>query len=150
MGNIICHRSNQYGPDSVTENTMESIRQALNNGFDVEVDIRMKDDHLWLGHDEPKEYMPAILLEMEGVWFHCKDIESLIRMQELRERGYYPHYFYHEKDAIAVTSEGLLWTYPGKLITNQSIAVLPETSPGWDFKLARGICTDYPYRYTEL
>jgi glycerophosphoryl diester phosphodiesterase len=151
---IIAHRGNLYGPDKDTgthiENTMFAIRKALNLGFHVEIDVRFKDDHIWLGHDEPKEYMPAILLEMPNVWFHCKDIASLQRMTELRERGFTNEYFYHEKDSVAVTSSGYLWTYPGKELTSNSIAVLPETVPGWEIDKAYAICTDYPYRYLDL
>lgn len=154
MARIIAHRGNLYGPDKETgtnlENTMPAIRKALNLGFDVEVDVWIKDDHLWLGHDEPKEYMPAILLEMEQVWFHCKDVPSLQRMIELRERGYKNEYFYHERDTVAVTSTGYLWTYPGKEITKNSIAVLPESVPGWKIDGAYGICTDYPFKFVDV
>ena len=37
---------------------------------------------------------------------------------------------------------GFFWTYPGKKLTTNSIAVLPEISEFKDLEIAVGICSD--------
>ena len=34
--------------------------------------------------------------------------------------------FEHQEDDVTLTSEGYIWTYPNKQLTDNSIAVLPE------------------------
>lgn len=48
---IISHRGNLNGPNKQTENTIESIKLAINLGFDVEIDVWYIDNILYLGHD---------------------------------------------------------------------------------------------------
>ena len=36
---VISHRGNLNGPNKQTENTIESIKTAINLGFDVEIDV---------------------------------------------------------------------------------------------------------------
>ena len=36
------------------------------------------------------------------------------------------HYFWHQEDDYTITSKGIIWAYPGKKLTNNSICVLPE------------------------
>jgi len=50
------------------------------------------------------------------------------------------HCFWHQEDDVTLTSKGYLWTYSGKELTENSIAVLPEKKP--DVEVA-GICSDY-------
>lgn len=51
---LISHRGNRTGPNKDQENKPIFIDDALNKGFDCEIDIRMVDDQLYLGHDEPQ------------------------------------------------------------------------------------------------
>jgi len=56
------------------------------------------------------------------------------------------HYFWHQEDDYTITSEGYIWTYPGKKLFNKSICVLPETH---DYKNLNclGICSDFIEKY---
>jgi len=51
---IISHRGNVRGPIKDKENRPSYIDCALGNGYDVEIDLRVIGDELWLGHDEPQ------------------------------------------------------------------------------------------------
>ena len=51
---IISHRGNLNGVDSKNENKPETIVKALDLGFDVEIDIRVINGEIYLGHDEPQ------------------------------------------------------------------------------------------------
>lgn len=141
---IISHRGNLHGPDPKTENTNEQICKALSAGYNVEVDVWFKNGDLYLGHDEPKDVFSILIASR--LWFHCKNIEAVEYFIDYAARNY----FYHDEDDIAVTSNKYLWTFPGKLLTSKSIAVLPETVTGWDIRKAFGLCTDYPKIYESL
>jgi hypothetical protein len=49
---LISHRGNLIGPN-VLENSPKFLIQAIEKGFDVEVDIRLIDKKWYLGHDNP-------------------------------------------------------------------------------------------------
>ena len=54
------------------------------------------------------------------------------------------HCFWHQEDDVTLTSEGYLWTYTGKQLTSNSIAVLPTTELNVD---VAGVCTDEVARW---
>ena len=51
---FISHRGNLNGPIQEYENHPEYILEALKKGFNVEIDVRVKNDTFYLGHDFPK------------------------------------------------------------------------------------------------
>ena len=51
---IIAHRANINGPSIKKENLKSSIKDCLDLGFDVEIDIRSIKGKLYLGHDNPQ------------------------------------------------------------------------------------------------
>ena len=53
---IIAHRGNLNGPNPLTENDPKRITQCIEDGYDVEIDVRFDPttETLWLGHDEPQ------------------------------------------------------------------------------------------------
>ena len=51
---IISHRGNLKGRNPNLENTKHYIDSALNEGFDVEVDLWKIDRNYYLGHDNPE------------------------------------------------------------------------------------------------
>jgi|TARA_B100000959_G_C14826137_1_gene559891 hypothetical protein len=59
------------------------------------------------------------------------------------------HCFWHQKDDVTLTSKGYMWTYPGKLLTDNSITVLPEINNDIP-KKCLGICSDYIVNYKDL
>jgi len=140
---VISHRANLEGPSS-KENSIENIYTCLARGIDVEIDVWWKDGNFFLGHDQPETLLLSqkLLLE-QGVWCHAKNLEAAEKLRDINA-----HYFWHQEDDFTITSRGFFWTYPGRKLGSNSIAVLPELDlDNENFHLALGVCTDYPLRY---
>ena len=135
---LISHRGNLNGK-SDRENQPEYIKEALDQDFDVEVDVWYIDNKFWLGHDEPRYVVKKDFLKNEHLWCHAKNIQGLYSMLEDSI-----HCFWHQEDDVTLTSEGYLWTYPGKDLTPNSISVLPDNKP--DVEVA-GVCSDFIVRF---
>ena len=78
---FIAHRGNMTGPNERRENDPEYIKEALDAGFDVEVDIRLTQYRdgcsFALGHDLGKYRVSEDFLKTTGLWCHAKTIETL-------------------------------------------------------------------------
>lgn len=139
---LISHRGNTSGPNLEMENSPEYIEDAINNGYDVEVDLWSTDTKLFLGHDEPKYEVPKMFLEKhkDKLWVHCKNVEALYVCEFLLDGV---HYFWHQGDDFALTSKNIFWTFPGKQMTPNSVLVMPELNQFLDVGPdIYGICTD--------
>ena len=151
---LIAHRGNINGPDSLMENNPEYIENAISQGYDVEIDIRCDDitKEFYLGHDEPKYMVDWLWLSKhrEKLWIHCKNIEALYEFSS-GSSGY--NYFWHQTDSYTMTSQGYIWSYPGKRYNSRSIVVMPEHNDMLPFMQDNhidmkdhdcfGICSDY-------
>lgn len=143
--NLISHRGNINGP-SEQENHPDYIKQAMNLGFYVEIDIWRINNVLCLGHDLPK-------YEIEDNYFdgyntvllwHAKNPDAL---DYLLNQG--RHCFWHENDRYTLTNKGIPVCYPGISPLNESILMKAEyftynsiySRPWW------GICSDYIAKY---
>ena len=51
---FISHRGNINGPNHKEENKIDYILNALNEMYEVEVDLWFKNNKFYLGHDEPQ------------------------------------------------------------------------------------------------
>lgn len=138
---LIAHRGNTAGPSSL-ENSPEQINNAINLGFDVEVDVRYINGEWWLGHDEPNYKISSLnMFDCSRIWWHCKNFEALTELN-----GSNLNYFWHQEDDHTLTSKGFIWTYPGKEVGNTNVIVMPETVMSVsDIKLLKcfAICSDY-------
>ena len=148
---LISHRGNLDGIDPERENNPAYIDIAISSGFDVEVDIWVIDNRIYLGHNDPIYEIEFrwILSHIDNVWFHCKNVESAIL---LKSYGYDDIMFFsHSTDDFVLTSNGYFWTYPGKKLTKNSIAVLPETTNYTELDLEKcfGICSDNINNYIQ-
>ena len=141
---LISHRGNLNGRIIERENHPEYIDEAINFGFDVEIDIWVVDGILHLGHDKPQYQIDEEWLNnrYERLWIHCKNIEA---MEWCNLNGNF-NYFWHEKDTVTLTSMNVLWAFPGKQPIKGSIAVIPEI---FNDKLDSciGVCSDYIENY---
>lgn len=145
---LIAHRANVNGPNPLTENHPDSVDSAISMGFGVEIDLRMINSKFYLGHDEPQYEIPLQWLfdRVDDLWIHCKNLKCL---KHLNSSYLDLNYFWHQTDDFTLTSKNYIWTYPGKEITTDSIAVMPETSISLDNFSALskwncfGICSDY-------
>ena len=92
----ISHRGNLNGPDPKNENTIESIFLAIQEGFDVEVDIWVVNGLIYFGHDEPRTLVDKSIINQIGDcgWFHCKNLEALIFLSKFDNNI---NYFYEDQ-----------------------------------------------------
>jgi hypothetical protein len=146
---LIAHRGNINGSNPRKENSPDYIREALEKGYDAEIDVWYRDDKWILGHDESLYNVDISFLRHPKLWCHAKNIPALEQMLDAKI-----HCFYHDKDATVLTSRKFMWTYPGNQLTKKSICVMPEwpENKHVNFQNAAGICTDnilkYAIKYT--
>jgi hypothetical protein len=146
---LIAHRALIEGPDKEKENHPKQIEHALGLGFDCEIDLWHVDDKCYLGHDAPTYLIDTSFLREKRLWIHAKNISALHYLTSTDGL----HYFWHENDAYTLTSKNYIWTYPGKPLTKDSIAVLPELhDPKFENlnKSCFGICSDFVQTIREL
>ena len=143
---LISHRGNISGSNPERENHPEYIFEALQAGYDVEIDVWFENGKFMLGHDEPQFGITQDWLNKrdERLWIHCKNIEALELFNALRSY----HYFWHEEDTLTLTSRGVVWAYPGKQPIKGSIAVMPERGDD-DLSKCIGICSDVIKKYKD-
>lgn len=142
---LIAHRGNIDGKFEIYENNPDYIDLAIQNGFDVEIDIWYVAGVLYLGHDKPQYVVKFtwLLNRISKLWIHCKNIDSVLYFQECT---YKFNYFWHQKDTIVLTSFNHIWAYPGNQPIKNSIAVMPEINDEIVTN-CKGICSDYIKKY---
>lgn len=151
MKKLISHRGNLYGRKIKWENHPRYIEDAVNAGYDVEIDVWFLQSQLWfLGHNRPTYRIDFSFLEFLNnigvVWCHAKNIRA---MYNLQKEGI--HCFSHDTDMAVFTSKGYIWTYPGRLITSNSILVnFTDRADSKDLDLCAGVCSDNIGRFRCL
>ena len=140
---LISHRGNINGINKKKENDPDYINRAIELGYDVEIDVRIKNNQFFLGHDDPLYKVTNKFLLNKKIWCHAKTIEALVALKKIKA-----HYFWHQEDDYTITSKGYFWTYPGKKLVKNSICVLPEKFNIKNFKCS-GICSDYIENYKK-
>jgi hypothetical protein len=137
---FIAHRGLVDGPNKELENHPDQIIKTFKMNFDSEVDVWKIGGELFLGHDEPQYFVKPDFMRLHGLWFHAKNLEALhwLSTTDL-------HYFWHESDDFTMTSRHYIWTYPGKELTDRSVAVMPETLDNFLEKQYNcyAVCSDY-------
>lgn len=148
---FIAHRGNLTGPNPIRENSIDYIEEAISEGFDVEIDLRVEDNKCYLGHDDPQYFVTLEWLRKykDVLWIHCKNLEAL---EKLSSSAVEFNYFWHETDCYTLTSKGVGWVYPGKKPYLNSVIVMPETVDLCDEYINQvyGICTDKVIYYKDL
>ena len=140
---LIAHKGNINGPDPSKENTPEQIEWCIDNGYDVEIDIRYNPDKdkFYLGHDEHQHEVNWWWLAGKSarLWIHCKDFTTLHEFTT-NTSGY--NYFWHQGDDYTLTSKGKIWASSGKPYKDDTVIVVenPEDVKEYD---CYGICSDY-------
>lgn len=141
---FIAHRGNLSGPEPDSENATAYIEAALRAGYDTEVDVWRVRGEFYLGHDSAQHGVSADFLQRDGLWCHAKNVEALESLLQIPRA----HVFWHQTDDFTLTSEGYVWTYPGRTLIEGAICVLPESSseePALEH--CGGICSDFVARY---
>jgi hypothetical protein len=144
---LISHRGNLIGPNPLKENSLQYIQEALDKGFDVEIDIWLNDGIFYLGHDAIQYEVTLDWLNKRknNLWIHCKNIEAIEWFNDSLETY---NYFWHQEDTVTLTSKSFIWAYPGKQPINRSIAVMPEIFND-DLNSCIGVCSDYIQNYNQ-
>lgn len=144
MNNIpklyISHRGNLIEKNEKQENSLTYIQEALNLGFHCEIDVWKIKEQYYLGHDKPDYIIDFEFLKTNKLLCHAKNIEALRAMIQFKEI----HCFYHNEDDVTLTSQNYIVSYPRSsvLLTDISIAMMPEKVPEWNLSRVGGICSD--------
>jgi hypothetical protein len=129
----ISHRGNLYGKCHF-ENEPSQILNCLALDFDVEIDVWIIDNELYLGHDNPTYKINFDFIKKDKLWCHAKNIEALTFMLQNNI-----HCFWHEKDKYTITSRGFIWTYP---TTKNIDGCIANQQKNIDFSKCVGVCAD--------
>lgn len=148
---LISHRGNLDGPIPGMENDPGYIEEAIKNGYDVEIDVRLIPMGMYLGHDilDYKITLQWLLDRRDSLWVHAKDFESL---DLLLSKGLRVFYHQREKHTIIgntqliwshdITEAGLKSIIP--LIGERDIAPYMELTTDERMGLpCHGICSDF-------
>ena len=143
---LIAHRGNISGPNPERENTPDYIEETISKGFDVEIDVRYRDNKILLGHDNGETEIPAEWIEDRAnkLWIHCKNLQAL--------RFFYDtnfNYFWHQEDDFTLTGRNIIWVYPRQEVTDKSVIVCQTMQECEDYinSNALGMCSDYVGTY---
>lgn len=140
----ISHRGNTDGKIGNAENSPDYVLNALNKGYEVEIDVWLVGDLFYLGHDKPLYLIQESFLENEKFWCHAKNEEAFYQMLANPKI----HCFWHQTDDYTLTSKGIPWVFPGKKVNEHSIWVLPEKTAFSNIIIkCLGICSDNISKY---
>ena len=96
-----------------------------------------------LGHDTPDHQVSYEFLQRPGIWIHAKNLDALYVLGADNKLNF----FWHQEDEFTLTSQGYIWTFPGKTLTENSVMVMPEyIDPTLDNTIGVkcfAICSDY-------
>jgi hypothetical protein len=138
---LISHRGNLFGPEPKLENSPDYIMGALEQGYEVEVDVRFYKNNFYLGHDEPQFKIPRKFLINKKIWCHAKNYLALEMLKKIKTI-----FFWHQKDDYTLTSNGYFWTYPNKKMLKNSVCVILEKKKLKNI-ICAGVCSDYISSY---
>ncbi len=140
----ISHRGNLRGPEPDKENSPDYIDAAINELYEVEVDIRYIEGNFYLGHDSPEHFVDLHWLKerTEYLILHCKNLPALYLLKDQH------HCFWHESDCYTLTTRNKIWTYPNQNVGPDCIIVdleppTREKVEGWKAKGCYAVCSDY-------
>ena len=145
---LISHRGNISGPNPERENQPEYIFEALQAGYDVEIDVWLESGKFRLGHNKPQYEFPFELLDKNysKLWIHCKNMEALSTLNQLDPNGTKANYFMHESDLGVLTSKGYIWSTS---LFDRGILVMPEVFNKEPIASTLGVCSDYIENYKK-
>jgi hypothetical protein len=149
---LISHRGNTTGKQINLENNPDYVDKTIRMGYNVEVNLWLKEDSFFLGHDEPqyKINMDWLTSRKNKLWIHCKNLNSFDFLSTYGDNTY--KFFWHQKDNYTLTSNLMIWAYPDQPLSNRSIAVMPENTEYTldQLKHCAGVCSDFIANYRIL
>tara|TARA_R100001126_G_C4856443_1_gene164895 strand:+ start:301 stop:762 length:462 start_codon:yes stop_codon:yes gene_type:complete len=142
---LISHRGNINTVNLERENTKSYIQEAIDLGYDVEIDVRYADDKFWLGHDEPdyEVELEWLLERKNNLWIHCKNFLSLARLINTNLRIFY----HQDENHTIIGNTKAIWSHDIDDANHQSIIPLIDIDSVNSFKNFNqkyyGICSDF-------
>lgn len=129
---FISHRGNLDGACKDLENLPSQIDKAISRGFDVEIDLWLHNNSLYLGHDRPEHKTSDQFLidRSSSLWVHAKSVNtvSFLLQSEL-------NWFWHESDKFALTSRGIPWSFPEVFFESCVVNQPADSSKFWTERL---------------
>jgi len=146
---LISHRGNIKVLASSRENTIDYIQEALDAGYDVEIDVRLIGTKLYLGHDAAQEEVDLDYLLNTKFWVHAKTVSTFHYLSNFD----IPNLFFNDQDEVAITKSGFFWTHPNCEVTCEKSILMRY---GLDPKVASntanlpaGVCSDLIEKYKD-
>jgi len=150
---LIAHRGNTFGPNPKMENSPDYILDALERGYDVEIDVWYSSysKEWYLGHNAAQYKVEESFLKNNSVWCHAKTVETFLQLLDIGA-----HTFFIDKDYATLTSKRYIWLSPthGEIISG-TICVMPEDARWKDankdqLRECQGICSDFVENFRDL
>ena len=85
---LIAHRGNINGVKPELENGQRYCEEAIEQGFDIEIDVCWYQGIFWTGHDRPQYRVKTDFLKKKEVWCHAKDIIALLELQKIEAHSF--------------------------------------------------------------
>ena len=142
---LISHRGNINTVNLERENTKSYIQEAIDLGYDVEIDVRYADGKFWLGHDEPdyEVELEWLLERKNNLWIHCKNFLSLARLINTNLIIFY----HQDENHTIIGNTKAIWSHDIDDANHQSIIPLIDIDSVNSFKNFNqkyyGICSDF-------
>ena len=138
---LISHRGNVDSVNLKRENSQSYIQEAIDLGYDVEIDVRYIDNKFWLGHDDPDYEVEFDWLHKRknNLWVHCKNFEALSELVTTNLRV-----FYHREDDYTIISDKHIWAHMPRFDENCIIPLINKSDiMNWTPTQVYGVCSDY-------
>lgn len=135
---FVSHRGNIFGSNPELENNPKYIIEAINQQFDVEIDVWYIDGKYFLGHEAPKYETSIDFLKHESLWCHLKNIEAVTSLSKVKD----VHWFWHESDKVTITSKGYVLALVGTVIPGTVVNQPDNSNFLSDNSLYQGILAD--------
>lgn len=146
----ISHRGNLDCATSEDENRPQYIQNAIDLGYDVEMDVRRIENKLFLGHDTP-DYEISVdwLLERKNnLWIHTKNFAALSYLIDYDLR-----IFYHQKEEHTIINKcNIIWSHNLLEANEKSIIPLLKLNDlnTYDGNNVYGMCSDFIIKLRQL
>ena len=137
----ISNRGNIEGAIPGKENYPSYVQEAIKKRYEVKIDVWNKGGSFFLGFSRPQYKIDLSFLKNKKLWCHARNPETLSELMKHEDI----HCFWHQNDDYTLTSNGYIWSKPGK--TGGEIIVLPEKFNINPPKNSLGVCSDYIKHY---
>lgn len=140
---LISHRGNIDCVLPEQENSPAYIERAILLGYDVEIDIRLIDGKIYLGHDFPQYEISFdwLLDKRQHLWVHTKNFKALSFLIDKEVKT-----FFHQKEKHTIINNcNLIWSHELSEANEKSIIPLLSIDDINRFRGTNvyGICSDF-------